>query len=216
MQNSSSRLTLQELLRYCPDPSSPYREYAWCQFNRRYGKFIHACVRKRCRGWSAPRLQMQFNEIVADIVGRVFFELCRNDGKALRSFRGGDNERMFLAWLAAICHRVSHRYLTGKWLKGENVEEEENPEIAPLHIEELDRDMAWELYEQVVSKLRDSSKRQTVIRERNINIFALFTFAGFSEEMIRMLWCFKGLGERVVQVEVHRIRGELRGDRDFS
>lgn len=215
MQNSSSRLTLQEILRYCPDRSSPYREYAWRQFNQRYGKFIHASVRKSCRAWHAHRLHMQLAEVVADIVGQVFYELCKEEGKALRGFKGGDNEQIFLGWLATICHRVSHRYLIGRWLQGRNMEDHENAAAAPLRFEELDRDLVWEIYEQVVSTLRNSGKRQTEIRERNIHIFVLFIFGGFSQEMIRALRCFQGLGARVVEVEVNRIREELRNNEDF-
>lgn len=206
-------LTLPEMLRYCRDASSPFREIAWRAFNQNYGKFINACVAKRCRAWNVARLKLQFHEIVDDIVGKIFYELCKEDGKVLRGFKNVNDEKKFHCWLAIICQRVANRFLKQKWLE---FREAESAEAASREDDNMDRDVRWELYDAAVRSMRNAAKRPTDLRERNINLFLLSTFGGFSEAAIRRLSCYKGMGERVVQVEVYRLRTALREDPMFA
>lgn len=209
----SVALTLSEMLRYCGEASSPFREIAWREFNQHYGKFIYSCVAKRCRAWNVARLKLQFHEIVDDIVGKVFYELCKEDGKALRGFKNVNDEKKFHGWLAVICHRVANRFLKQKWLE---FREEESAEAVSREDESMDRDVRWELYDSAVLSMRNAAKRPSDLRERNINLFLLSTFGGFSEAAIRRLSCYKDMGERVVQVEVYRLRTTLREDPMFA
>ncbi len=202
-------LTLREILRYCTDRDSPYFEYAWREFNKRYEKFIYTNIKRRCLAWKSDRLKLQLDETVQDIFAKIITELCTHEFKVLREFRGSENdedhERMFLGWLATICHHQSNRELRKRWWQVVQNQDPAAPSGAHLA---LDSDMAWSLYNDVVSVLRGSSKNK--LRERDIHIFLQFTVAGFSEAMIRTPYYMKALGRRVIQVVVNRMRKRLR------
>ncbi len=213
MPKVSSLLTLRETLRYCCDPASPYWDYAWKQFNKRYKLFIYASVKRTCCAWRAPHVQKQLSEIVNDVVEIVFEKLCVEGYKVLRSFEGGDNESAFHCWLATICHRASNRYLRQKWFDSVMDENAIPPDKEGSFTESFE--MIREIYETLVVLLRRLPKRKTDLRERDINIFLLYTFAGFSERMLRVSPCLKYLGYRVVDVVINRLRKELGPYRDF-
>jgi hypothetical protein len=216
-ENSSplSRLTLREILRYCTDRESPYFEYAWREFNRRYEKFIYTNIKRRCSAWKSNRLKPQLDETVQDIFAKIITDLCTHEFKALREFRGSENdedhERMFRGWLAMICHNQCSRELRKFWWRTiQNQEPDAPPEVSLA----LDSDMAWALYNDVVSVLRTSAKGP--MRERDIHIFLQSTIAGFSEAVIRAPeYMKKNLGDRVVHLAVYRMREILRNWKDL-
>lgn len=220
MPEFSSALTLREILRYCTDRGSPYFDYSWKEFNQRYKKFIYANIKRRCSAWKSERLKRQLEETVQDIFAKIITEFCAHEFKALREFHGHENdedhERMFLGWLVTVCHHQSNRELRRRWWK---VMQDQDPFAKPGLLRELAPDAAWSLYNDVVTVLRRPSKsgkrEKPGLRERDIHIFLLCTFAAFSEAMVRLPVYMKRLGDRVVQVVVNRMRVRLRKWKKF-
>ncbi|MEK7729329.1 MAG: hypothetical protein AAB354_13025 [candidate division KSB1 bacterium] len=214
MPEFSSSLTLREILRYCTDRASPYYDYAWREFLGRYKKFIYDQVKRCCGAWRSDRLKLQLDETVEDIFAKIVTELCSHEFKALREFRGcegdEDHERMFRGWLKTICHHHSNRELKKLWWKVLGNKAPEERENALL---ELAQDVAWLLYDDVVSTLRRHKANKLL--ERDIHIFLLSTFGTFTEAMIRVPDFMKALGERVIQVVINRMRARLREWKDL-
>jgi hypothetical protein len=169
--------------------------------------FIYKRVIQRCGAWNIPRLGKSLGDAVDDIVGMVFFELCKNDFQALRNFRARDDERMFRAWLATICKRMCNRYVRSPLLRVMVDDDVENTED---FYAKLEPEIRWELHESLVKELR--ALRKT---ERDITIFQLYVLAGFSAPMIKTHPCLKTLGARVVDNVVNRIREDLRPRKKF-
>ena len=202
-----SPLNLQQLLDCCSDRSSPWHELGWNEFIKRYKMFIYKRVIQRCSAWNIPRLGRSLADTVDDIVGMVFFELCKNEFQALQNFRARDDERMFRAWLATICKRMCNRYVRRPLLRAMVDDDIENLED---FYEKLESEMRWELHEFLVTELRAIGKT-----ERDITIFQLYVLAGFSSPMIKTHPCLRALGDRVVDNVVNRIREDLRRRKDF-
>lgn len=211
MPTPSSPFALQKMLNGCCDPSSPGWERSWNDFIQRYKRFIYFRVNGFCRAWKSPHVQKQLSDIVNDVVEIVFEKLCVEEHKTLRSFAGGDNEQAFCSWLTTICYRTSNRYLRQKWF--DVVRDDEAFATREDKFTES-FEASREIYETIVALLRRLPKRKTDLRERDINIFALYTFAGFSEPMLRASGCLESVGPRVVDVVVHRLRKELAPYRD--
>lgn len=209
MPEFSSPLSLRELLKRCTNHHSPEFEYAWTLLMRRYEAYIYTQIKRQCLKWKSERLHLQIDEVAQDIFTKIIEEFCIHDFKALRDFRGSevdeDNGRMFLGWLAVICHNQSNRELRKRWWR---VIQNQGPGKLPETIWELDSEMIWMLYWDVVSTLRDGAHNRNL--ERDIHIFLLFTFGGFTEAMIRATAYMQKLGSRVIQVVINRMREKLR------
>lgn len=206
MQNLET-VPFSQLLDCCSDKQCPYWESAWREFLRRYKEYIYMYIVKRCATWNNPRLRRQFSDIVNDAVADVFVILSRNDHQAIKDFRERDNEERFLAWLTILCSRAAGRHIRKNFL----------PRLVEGEIEEfreslnaIDPDEQWELYETVVSALRQGSAN-----ERDINIFLTYSWADFSPQMISTLPCFRSLGHRVVDNVANRLRNALRLQKIF-
>lgn len=214
MPEFSSSLSLREILRYCSDRDSPYFDYAWKEFLGRYESYIYAQIRKACIAWRSDRLKLQLEETVEDLFTKIMTELCAHDFKSLREFHGSANdeehERMFKAWLRVICHNQANRELKKKWWQ---ILDKKSPEELMGTLGALGPDVAWALYDEVVSLLRDPKRSDT--RERDIHIFLLATFGACPEAMIRVPYFMKKLGSRVIQVVINRMRARLRRFKDL-
>ncbi len=209
MPEFSSPLSLRELLKLCTNRTSPEFERAWKVLMARYETYIYTQIRRQCVKWKSERLQLQLDEVAQDIFTKIIEEFCTHDLKALRDFRGSeideDNERMFLGWLAVICHNQSNRELRKRWWR---VIQSQDSGKLPETIWELETDMIWMLYRDVVCTLRDGAHNKKL--ERDMHIFLLFTFGGFTEAMIRVTAYMEKLGNRVIQVVINRMREKLR------
>jgi hypothetical protein len=206
-KESPDNWTVQKLLDLCGDPSNPYWETAWREFIRRYKRYIYSVVLKRCSAFQFPGLQSKLSEIVNDIVAVVYCHLCENKCRAIQQFRERNNEKVLLAWLATICNYSATRYLRKEFILP-TIESD----IGDMHdiLIACNAEVRWQIYEELVYLLRQNKKNKKRNLERDINIFNLYTFADFSGEQIKMLPCFQGLGERVVDLVVNRTREFLR------
>jgi hypothetical protein len=212
MNKIEKSLTFQELLDCCSNQASPYWEYGWGIFIKRYKMYIYKNVTKCCLSWNVPRLKKQLSEAVNDVVSDVLLTLCRNDCQAIHDFRARDNEKKFFPWLATICNRVTgrymHHYFTAAFINAEIDDIKE-------YFADLEFDVRWELYEFIIQKLRSSSTIKKRNLERDINIFQLYTWADFSSPMIATHPCLKNIGHRVVDNVINRMRDSLRSEKNF-
>ncbi len=200
-------ITLEQLLNYCSNRKSPNWERGWRLFLKKYKMYIYKVVSKRCTAWNVSRLNLQFSDVVNDIVTEIFMMLVENDAKILQSFRARDNERMFLAWLATVSNRVTTRYLQRYFSKA--IVDEEMEDFHD-YLKSLEPNSRWELYETIVDKIRSVSGGRKRKVERDIHLFMLYNWADFSEPMIRSLPVFQDIGNRVLDNVINRIRKILR------
>jgi hypothetical protein len=110
-----------------------------------------------------------------------------------------------------VCKRACDNFIMKQFKK--TMIEEKTPEEIRAVIS-MESDTSWELYELVVQTLRSACSKKRRFRERDIHIFLLYIWAGFSSEMIQFLFA-KGIGRRVVDVVVNRMRNELRTNPAF-
>jgi len=199
--NASS--SLKELLDCCTRESSPQYQNGWREFSARYKMIIYQNVTRRCLGWRVSRLHRQRSDTVNDIVTEVFMILL----SSLSSYREVEDERKFRLWLATVCNRAAGRFLQREFtsaLAEADIEEFQN------YIHGVQFDTRWELFENVVAKLRRKTGTKKRNLERDINIFLLYTWGDLSEPMILSHPCFKDMGHRVVDNVVNRMRAILR------
>jgi hypothetical protein len=205
-------LTLRQLLEHCSYPDSPYWEFAWVKFINRFRKFIEDKVNYRCSCWNVPRLQRQYSEIVNDIVAEILHNLCKNDCRALRNFRARDNERTFLSWLGTICYHTCDTIISKEFNRS-TMENDIQDVFECIGVDGVELDTSWELYQDVVQVLRSAAGKNMKKRERDIRIFTLYFWDGFSLDMFRKHPSFKNLGPRVIDNVVYRLRNALRNHR---
>jgi hypothetical protein len=199
--------SLRNLLESCCDSRDARRESGWAEFLRRYKRYIYQVAAGTCASWSASRLRKQLSETIDDIVSDVLLLLCQNQGRVLSEFRSRDDERLFLAWLATICRRKSSRHIL-RFFSSKMVEMEAGE--LPGLFSPLDCDRRAELYEHFVEHFRSSAARNKIHLERDIFIFHMRVWADFSADMIQRMPCLDGIGHRVVDNTVNRMRKVLR------
>lgn len=202
-------LTLRQLLDCCSSPSSPQWEIAWHILISRFEGFIYNKAYSRCLNWHIPRLCRQFSEVVNDVNGEVLYKLCKNQCKALQDFRKRDSERAFLSWLGKICDNACDNIIAKEFKNSlmENNIQDIYEAIGGTHM-----DTSWELREDIERILHLSETSKMKNRKRDITIFTLFVWGGFSAKMIQKHLALEKLGHRVVNNIVHRMKGELRAN----
>ena len=205
-------LTLRQLLLYCSNRSSPHWESGWREFIRRYKMTIYKNVAGYCSSWHLPRLKFQFSEVVDDIVVDVHYYLCRDDFKALKSFREYENEKRFLAWLASICNCRSSHHLQSFFTKA--LSEDKIDDLRDS-IAALDSDMRQELYEAVVTSLRLSAGKKKPYLERDIHIFMLGLYSELSPTKIPSLPTIPRLSTKSVYSIIERLRHSLKKNKKY-
>jgi len=205
MVDPRSPFSLEKLLADCCENRSPAREAAWREFIIRYKTFIYQVVTRRCLSWQVSRLRRQLSDVVNDIVSDVFAILLNS----LDQYRAVGDENRFRCWLATVSNRAASRYLKQEFssdMADPDLEEFQN------YIQGLAFDCRWELFEGVVERIRetDSNKKQHL--ERDINLFQFYIWADLSQAMIMAHPCYTGIGHRVIDNVVNRLRENLRKD----
>lgn len=211
MKGNGTSQSFRRMLDACSDPGSPHYHEAWREFMRRYKHQIYSLVQMQVRRWNSPRLGLQRNETIHDVVSDVFRRLYQHNCRALRNYRERDDENKFKAWLATTARRAAIGHLSRNYGRGLIEEEIQNLNglFAPLCAE-----VRSEIYEYVVQELRDAPKNHTQTLERNINIFTLYVMAEFSKPMIFAHPCLAGTGDRVIDNLINRMRKSLREGKD--
>ncbi|MFQ5640334.1 MAG: RNA polymerase sigma factor [bacterium] len=200
----------QQLLDYCSDRESPHWQAAWGQFIESYKNYIYKVILNRCTSFKHPRIQLNVSEHVNDIFADVMVKLTANQCKILQDFHERDNEKIFLSWLGIISSRCALNELMKIAAEPVVGNEVENFQDFLHTTEPIQRS---QLFEDYVAILRDSKENKRKV-ERDILLFNLYIWADFTTDMIADMPCFHGLGERVVDNLVHRIRKLLRENSD--
>ncbi len=200
-------MTLSELLDACGNPHSLQHSRAWQIFMKRYRKIIYYHVLERCKAWNVARLNIQFQETVDDIVGDVFRVLCEHDFRALQSFRERSNEYRFQRYLITICQNAASHYIKKNLTKYADLDTREINQA----FTNMEYDTRCQLYEFVVQKLRASRHKLPKNFERDINIYMLYVWGDFDNDMIAAQPCYRNrITPKVVYNVVHRMRNLLR------
>jgi len=205
---SQISLSLSELIEVCQNPGSSNWESGWRDFLKCYKDGIYNSITKRCLSWNVPRLQNQLSDVVNDIASEVFIILC----KSLGQYHEVENEQKFKVWLNTICNRAASHYLRRQFI--EYMSEVDPSEMHDI-IGDLNLDSRWEIYDHTVSILRKSNGKKRNL-ERDINIFHLYVWADFSEQMILFNPCFSNVGHRVVDNVVNRMRHQLKNEKNVD
>ncbi|RMG61790.1 MAG: sigma-70 family RNA polymerase sigma factor [Calditrichaeota bacterium] len=207
-----TNVSLSDLIDALSQPSSAQWQKAWQEFLSRYHRFIYHCINQRCQRWQADRLGYQLNDIVEDIYGQVMVILCQDNARVIRNFAHKSDENRFLAWLAAVCNHAATRYLKQQFFqRALDSDPRSHTQVRAMMAE--DNHDEWLMFQWINHCLREKQKTRRNNFERDLFIFFLYTFADFSREQIASLPCLEGIGHRVVDVAVNRIRSVLRQHR---
>lgn len=198
----NSQTSLKILLPICTSPGHEHYQEAWREFAHRYHHLICLFVKRSCRKWYHTRIQRQFNDVVEDVVGRVYIVLLER----LETFRIADADK-FPAWLSRVCHNEVLNAFKRKTISQIS---EGDPADFQNKLKEMPQDAGLELYEYLVSSLRNISGNQKQQPERDIHLFCLYLWADLSQPAIARHPCLPELGERVIEVSTSRLRNGLK------
>jgi len=195
--------SLDELISQCQNPGTAQWEKGWREFLDRYKSGIYNSITKRCLSWNVPRLRSQLSDAVNDIFSEVLAILV----KSLGDFKEVENEQKFIAWLNTICNRAASYYLRRQFIVYMS---EVDPSEMHNILGDLNIDSRWEIYDHTVAALRELNSGKKRNLERDINLFHLYVWADFSDDMIQSIPCFNEIGHRVVDNVVNRMRNQLK------
>lgn len=196
------KLSLQHLIQICADCDNKNWEGAWSEFLKRYKQLIYFFINKSCQNWQISRLNLQKNLVINDIFSEVLFILYSN----IESFVNKNSKQKFISWLQIICSRSTSRYMQRIFT---NMLCEDQIDEFNEYKESYFGLKSWELYENVVSILRSLFKNNR-FAERDIHIFLLNVWSGFSAKQILEHPCFNELKQNSVEVILSRIRKKLK------
>jgi len=198
-----------ELVRLCG--REPKNRSAWIEFHTRFDQRIRLFAYRECRkqiGAGPP----PFSQVVQDIVQDVYLTLIRNQGKALKAFKGLNENSIYL-YLGVIVKNIVSNYLYS---------------ITPPRLPALEKSLDATVYDhqQKTLLLRDSlcsdyidTEEQVLFqdflrrieeildqeyleedRERNRLIFKLFFLEGFDSNAIAEQFGFALSAKRVANL----------------
>lgn len=204
---SNNTLTANELFKRCAE--TPTDRNAWVEFFDRFMGDIQAAI-LRVLGFSR---NSRYGYLFDDVMQRFNLRLLENSRRALLSFRGTtDNEaRAFLRKVAArVAMNTLHdeaNHLAGlKSLSELSNQDSENDDPLPSSLSSSQEDylLLLDTIENAVSKIFHGKNRY-----RNIMIFKLAFVDGLTPREIAAISGL-GLSRNAVEVQIHRIRKELR------
>ncbi|MDZ7722066.1 MAG: hypothetical protein U5R06_04370 [candidate division KSB1 bacterium] len=201
--------TIEDMLKICTNQESEQFDEGWRFFVEKYKKYMYKIAHKACSLWHAKRLGMQKHEVVHDIVLDILAELCKDDFLLLKRFDKRTNEDAFRAYIGVISRRIANRKL-GKQFPG--FFDSTSPHDRPDWLQHVSPPQKREIYECIVDQLRSMSSSKK--NERDILLFNLYVFADLNPDQIKSQPLFHDLGDRVVDVVVHRTRRELAQARE--
>ena len=193
--------SLKQIIYDCTNPSNRQWEKAWIEFLNRYKQLLYYFIKRSCESWNSQRLNIQLSDVVNDIFSEVILLIFKN----LNSFENRDSEKKFISWLQIICNRSTTAFIQRK-LKN-ILNEEEITEFESFKKIQLGT-KRWELYENLISVLRNHLIRNKN-RERDINIFMLKIWSGFSTKQIIKHPYYSILNENNINVIINRVRQNL-------
>ena len=198
----SESISLKSIIEVCSNPKNPKWQNAWVNLLDRYKNLIYFFINKSCNGWQISRLNLQKSEVINDIFSDVLYVLHFN----LETFKNKESEQKFISWLQIISNRSTSRYMQ-RILK--NMLSEESIDGFNDYKDLYSDEKSWELYDNIVSMLRSQLKNNK-LAERDIHIFMLTVWSGFSPKQVLEHPFFSNLKLNTVEVTVSRIRKKLK------
>ncbi len=194
-------LSLKQIIENCVSPNKSYWEKAWSEFLDRYKQLLYYFIKRSCESWNSHRLNIQQNDIINDVFSEVIVIIYKN----LNSFENRDSEQKFISWLQVICNRSTTAFIQRK-LKN-ILNEDEITEFDSFKKSHSGTKL-WELYENIVTLLRSQMKGNKNM-ERDINVFMLKVWAGFSSKQIMDNPYHSNLNENSINVIINRVRNNI-------
>lgn len=202
--------SLEDLIKACTDPSSPLFDRAWHTFIKKYKNYIYKVIYNRFKTWHQNHLPYDLSERVNDIANDVFLLLSRNNGRALAQFNATHSEKAFRGYLATISDRMARRALQKSNLFTSLDESRQ------LKDQSMSQESKWQIFDYLVATFRAKAGKQERHPERNILLFNLYTLDDYTKEMIAQAPVFHGMGHRVVDNVVGRLRDKLDEDDEIN
>ena len=209
MKNKQEPFPLKKVIKGCTDRTSPQWEWAWRYLFSYYKNYLYTVILKTCDMFP-QNSSTEKDQIVKDIFAELGLTLCKDEGRVLRSFRATESADAFRYYLAIITKRVARDFLIKQI-----TESFTDKQMQKLENRGIDDSIFWELHEAIVEQIRKTRKKNDQNLERNILLYTLYHFEGFTSDMIAKQPLFKGIGDRVVDNVLHRIKIKLTNDKDF-
>lgn len=192
---------LEIIIENCVNPSNSNWERSWVEFLDRYKQLLYYFIKRCCESWNSQRLNIQFKDVINDIFSEVVITIYKN----LNSYNNRDSETKFISWLQIICSRSTTAFIKRKLKNVLN--EEELTEFESFKNNQTNTKL-WELYENIISLLKSQLSANKNM-ERDINIFMLKVWSGFSTKQILEHPHYLKLNESHINVIVNRVRQNL-------
>ena len=208
MSEREDSTNLSWLLSTITDRNSADWERGWSIFLHKYKALIYGVALDRVRLWNVYRVNMDISEYVNDVACHVLYQLVDNDGKDLKNFKKSNDQGRFISWLKIFASRTSNRYIKTRHIL-DLFDVRDITEFIS-HVKSVEPMRQWELYDGIVSILRDAEKKRNRCIERNINIFMLYIWGDFSSDMIAALHGYRDLSHNVIDNVIHRFRNVLQ------
>lgn len=191
-------LSLKQIIENCANPKNVLWQEAWTEFLVRYKQLLYYFIKRSCESWNSQRLNIQLKESVNDIFSEVIVIIFKN----IHSFENRDSDQKFISWLQVICNRSTTAFIQRK-LKN-ILNEDEFSEFSGFRKSHSVTKL-WELYETIISMLRNNLRGNKNM-ERDINIFMLRVWGGFSTKQIMEHPYYQNLNESSINVIIARVR----------
>lgn len=207
-------LTTRELLARCVEFGND-RERYWQEFRARFDAamalYIYREFRQLCGDATANRAQ----ETILDLRQDAYIRLLKNDGEALRRFRG-ETEQSFRAFLYIVCRNIVRNYVRTKvsrekrqtsFVAAADRGSGDSIEIEPPSQETLEQIEAAELAAHCVDMLKQNYNSREI--HRDIAIFKLYYFQRYTSKELVEFYNF-GLSSSGIETLMSRMKQSLK------
>lgn len=188
-ENHLKTLSTLELIKSCARNTQDY--YAWAEFCNRFDATIRRGI-FRFKDLLVNHKDSEFrSKILEDLMQDVYVQLVKNDCKALKNFRG-NNENSFYLYLCIICKNTVLNYQKSKRCQTDKIPVLEEPDKSPILGEDID--IGYDLRKYIHSFVKGKHK------ERDRLILTLHFVDGFSSEEISAIAAIKLSPKRIANL----------------
>lgn len=214
LANAYQNLSHKELIFKCCRRSKDWEDI-WQEFKNRFDKLILLFIYREFKQRSGKKYGSQFNDIIKDLRQDVYIKLLNDKGKALRNFKGKD-ENSFLAYLYTISKNLVINYVKSSHKREVHLRDVkshqnhlgfDNYQPEPLTSNTSDELEEHFLQELLVEKLKENYSSRKF--ERDLVIFKLFYFKGLSPQDIQRNFDFN-LSASGIETLVSRMKKTLK------
>lgn len=202
------KLTNNELIRRCAEASC--HRLLWAEFYHRFDERIWLIVYRECRDRGLVGKKDQFKQTVQDLVQEVYFNLLKNDCKALQNYIGA-SENSIYTYLGIVARNAVCNYVTKMSAqKRPNIDrslngapsgssDAEGFKIPQANKETIGQELSLEMLKNEIDSILDQTLKDKY-KERNKLIFRLYFYEEFSPEEIASKLGFEVSSKRVLNL----------------